>query len=127
MTHTSFFYWLQGYFELCRSNRTSEPCLSLEHVACIMQHAALVSASNFPSPAPGARHPDDARFALVCTLLTLMYEGVAGLELGTAKLRTLIHEQFAHVIDPQAGPAETQALLNNLHHAGVGGKPLQRC
>lgn len=48
----------------------------------------------------------------------------------TACIRTIVHDQFEHVIDPQAGDEETQAKLNTIHHGTrpqYGDKPIARC
>jgi len=47
----------------------------------------------------------------------------------TAAIRTMVHEQFEHVIDPHAGDPEQQAKLNAIHHGRPTrpGEPVYRC
>ena len=46
----------------------------------------------------------------------------------TANIRKLVHDQFEHVIDPQADDGETQTKLNTIHHGQPPwDKPLIRC
>jgi hypothetical protein len=46
----------------------------------------------------------------------------------TKAIRANIHEQFVHVIDPQAGDPDMQAHLNKIHGPPPhSGEPVYRC
>mgnify|MGYP003423165044 FL=1 len=110
MEETNFWYWLQGGFELSRS---SVP-LTVDQFDCINKHALLV----------GATHLNPKRSAKLTQLMTVAELGRQNLmpaENATVVIKTLAAEQFQHVIDPQAGPPEVQAKLNNIHGPPMGG------
>jgi chromosome condensin MukBEF ATPase and DNA-binding subunit MukB len=122
MTDTQFFYWLQGYFELSGSK---EP-LSPEQAACIEKHAALIRASLVP----GEKICERVRVVETMAKLLRQEYSTAIARTCTTAIRSTIHEQFEHVIDPAAGGPEQQAKLNAIHHGGhplPGEKPIMRC
>jgi hypothetical protein len=122
MTDSQFFYWLQGYFEL---SGHKEP-LNITQADCIERHAKLVRAA-LPH---GAELPE--RLGVIETMAKLMRQefSTAIAVVATNAIRTCVHEQFVHVIDPAAGGPEQQAKLNEAH-AGrpphAWDKPVMRC
>lgn len=129
MSPNEFFYWLQGFFEL---SDTPGP-LSMTQADCIGRHVALVMHWLGEGKQGGGAHPQTiARLHEVRTFAKLLIDARpdAMREEFTTQIRTIVHEQFVHVIDPQAGDAETQEKLNEIHHGPrphPWDRPLMRC
>jgi hypothetical protein len=128
MSDNEFFYWLQGFFELSGS---TEP-LTRDQADCIHRHIDLVREHckmSAQGPAHAARRLPE-RLAGINTLVEMILADESGSTsvsaVATKAIRTNIHEQFVHVIDPVAGNAEQQAKLHAMH-GGDPGKPVMRC
>lgn len=113
MRSNEFFYWLQGYFELCGelSHGERPEFLTTKQCECIARHLELVAVSD----------PEAGRLGKIRAIVEFMIDGSITTEAGSAKIRTEVSAQFVHVIDPAAGP-EAQAKLNEIHSGR-----LQRC
>jgi hypothetical protein len=121
MTINEFFYWLQGYFELSGSQAALTPT----QAACICRHVELarVWASERAVGIP-------ENLTVIGALAKLIADGADGADALTSAIRSDIHDQFEHVIDPQAGGPEQQAKLNAIHNGGRPhrpGEPVYRC
>lgn len=111
MEETSFFYWLQGYFELTEGQRP----LSMKQVTCIRRHLDLVDEKG-------------DRLKQLSTLFEFAADGLADLGPLTERVRAVLADQFLHVIDPKSGGPEVQAKLNATHMGQVGpGGVVFRC
>jgi hypothetical protein len=119
MTDTEFFYWLQGYFELSASDSTPAP----PQADCIARHAGLVRAL-----AIERRHAMLPRVTAVAVLARMITEDAPSPmgERCTNEIRSIVADQFQHVIDPAAGGPEVQAHLHKIH-TGPSGAPVMRC
>jgi hypothetical protein len=119
MTDTEFFYWLQGYFEL---SATESP-LSHSQADCIVRHAGLVRAL-----AIERRYAMPERVTDVAVLARMITEDAPATmgERCTNEIRSIVADQFQHVIDPAAGGPEVQASLHKIH-SGPNGTPVYRC
>lgn len=131
MTDNEFFYWLQGFFELSGSTAPLTP----EQADCIHRHIALVREhckAAAQGPAHAARSLPE-RIAGINALVEMIIADNSGTDaiaaVATKAIRTNVHEQFVHVIDPKAGDATQQAKLNGIHGgpARPHGEPVYRC
>jgi hypothetical protein len=126
MNPNEFFYWLQGHFEL---SATPGP-LSTTQADCIGRHIALVMEWLGDGKRGGGAHPQTiARLHEVRTFAKLLSDERPDdmrVEF-TSQIRTIVNEQFVHVIDPQAGDAETQTQFNNIHSGSLSRPPVARC
>jgi hypothetical protein len=133
MTDNEFFYWLQGFFEL---SGTQAP-LTRDQAECIHRHIDLVRdhcKTSAQGPAHAARRLPE-RIAGINALVEMITADNSGTDaiaaMATKAIRSNIHEQFVHVIDPAAGDTEQQAKLNAIHSGGGPtrpmGDPVYRC
>lgn len=99
----------------------SEAALTASQATSIGRHIALARAWALPRT---GSIPE--RLSVIEALAKLIADGSAGADAVTGAIRSHIHEQFEHVIDPAAGNAEQQAKLNAIHH-GPSGTPVNRC
>jgi hypothetical protein len=102
MQSNEFFYWLQGYFELMGAE--TQP-LTDHQIDCIIRHDRLVHAS----------HVRPEQMIKIGVMLDLMRSGDFDRAKGTESVRRMVAQQFQHVIDPQAGDAAKQQVLNKIH------------
>lgn len=116
MRINEFFYWLQGYFEIRRVVDVAD--LAAEQFTCILRHLDLVDVGKGGSP-------DAARLGKIRAIVEFAIDGSMTVEAACKKIKTEVHEQFVHVIDPAAGGPEIQAMLNAVH--SPPGKPAYRC
>lgn len=124
MTAQEFFYWLQGFIELCNAGALKF-FIGPDIGRCILSHIDLV--------------PEGERgegLIEVRTLVRLASKATSE-EQARALTRDIVEavgQVFLHVIDPKAGDAATQASLNALHdqnphlrpRPNTGG-PVARC
>jgi hypothetical protein len=103
MTPNEYFYWLQGYFEI---HGGDVPPLSDAQIERIVRHDRLVSA---------AGNVRGEQMIKIGVVLDLMRSGDVDRAKGTESVRRMVAQQFQHVIDPQAGDADQQQILNNIH------------
>lgn len=129
MTENELFYWLQGFFELTLCDGPA--FLSRTRAECIKRHVALARASLRRGQQLGERV---ARIELIADMILTpgsdnSDELTQRMQDLTTRLRAEVDAQFQHVIDPQAGGAEQQAKLNEIHSGGrpPHGEPIMRC
>lgn len=117
MRANEFFYWLQGYFEIrgivCPADLTAE------QFTCILRHLDLVDVGKGGSP-------DVARLGKIRAIVEFTLDGSMPIDAATKKIKAEVHDQFVHVIDPEAGSAAVQAQLNAVH-GNIPNRPGPRC
>lgn len=119
MTAQEFFYWLQGFIELCSAGAIKF-VIGPDIARCILSHIDLV--------------PAEERGEGLIEIRTLVRLAVKAQTEDRAIEHTrnivdAVAQVFQHVIDPKAGAAATQAALNATHNAHLlpGAKPAMRC
>jgi hypothetical protein len=113
MTAQEFFYWLQGFIELCNAGAIKF-VISTDIARCILAHIDLM--------------PEGERGEAIIEVRTLVRlaerAGSQDRSIGlTRDITDAVAQVFLHVIDPKAGDTKVQAELNAKHnsHLLVGG------